>query len=229
MARQTVAVIMQHIGGTVNQDASVPTDGGADSTLWLNFLNRAQIEWAEVWDWEELRKVFYPTILGTTNLTIPLPLDFRKLSAPVLNYSYGISDGQPWEEVPADRIQFKNLQADRFFTVTGEPFGGYFLQWYPNPLESGASGGIPYYSTPTSLASQSTMPACPNSEFLAQRVIAYILESRSDPRYQDEEIKARNMLNQMVENSQLMKFSSYVNPINIITREQRRSFRIGRN
>lgn len=220
---------MQHISATVNQDPTQPTDGSTDFNLWMAFLNRAQIEWAEAWDWEELRKVYYPTISGTTTATIPLPQDFRKMSAPVLNYSVGISDGQPWEEVPADRLQFKNISSDYFFIHTGDLSNGHFLQWYPATLASGASLAIPYYSMPTSLASATQYPVVPDSEFLAQRVIAYVLESRSDPRYQDEENKARERLLTMVENANLMKFNSYVNPIKIMTMEQRKAFRLGRN
>lgn len=229
MARNTVSQIMANIGSTVNQDPTVPTNGSADFNLWLSFMNRAQVEWAESHDWEELRKIYYPTITGLTNLTINLPLDFRKLSAPILNYSFGIADGQPWEEVPADRIQFKNLQSDRFFSLGGDPFNGHFLNWYPMTLASGASIAIPYYSMPTALAAAGDVPMIPDSEFLAQRTIAYVLESRSDSRYQDEEEKARERLLQMVENSDLMKFNSYVNPIRIMTAENRRSFRLGRN
>lgn len=229
MARQSIGEIFQHIGATVNQDPTQPADGSADFNLWLAFLNRAQIEWAEAYDWEELRKVYYPSIQGATNATITLPADFRKLSAPILNYSVGIQDGQPWEEVPADRLQFKNTQSDRFFVETGDPFNGHYLQWYPATMASGASIAIPYYSMPTSLASATQFPVMPDSEFLAQRVIAYVLESRSDPRYQDEENKARERLMNMVENASLMKFNSYVNPIRIMTTENRRSFRLGRN
>ncbi len=229
MARQSVSEIFAHIGATVNQDPTPPSDGGADFMLWMSFLNRAQVEWAESYDWEELRKVFYPQIGGTTNVTIALPLDFRKLSAPILNYSVGIQDGQPWMEEPADRLQFHNLQNDRFFVVTGEPFGGHFMQWYPATLASGASIAIPYYSMPTSLASATQIPVMPDSEYMAQRVIAYVLESRSDPRYQDEENKARERLLNMVNNAQVMKFNSYENPIRIMTSENRRAFRLGRN
>lgn len=229
MAKQSIGQIMQHIGATVNQDPTQPADGSTDFNLWVSFLNRSQIEWAEAYDWEELRKVYRPTIGGTTNATIALPDDFRKISAPILNYSVGINDGQPWEEVPADRLSFKNPVSDMFFIITGDPAFGHFMQWYPATLGSGASLAIPYYSMPTSLASATQFPVMPDSEFLAQRVIAYVLESRSDPRYQDEENKARERLLQMVENAELMKYSSHVNPIRIMTAEQRKSFRLGRN
>ena len=228
MARQTVSEIFAHIGSTVNQDPSVPTDGSADFLLWMSFLNRAQIEWAESYDWEELRKVYYPSITGFSQATIALPLDFRKLSAPILNYSVGIQDGQPWEEVPADRLQWKNTVSDRFFIVTGDS-NGHYMNWYPATIASGASIAIPYYSMPTSLASVTQYTVTPDGEYLAQRVIAYVLETRSDPRYQDEEQKARERLLQMVENANLIKFSSYVNPVRIMTQENRKSFRLGRN
>jgi hypothetical protein len=58
MARQSVGQILQNISATVNQDQTQPTDGGADFLLWLNFINRAQIEWAEAIDWEQLKKTY---------------------------------------------------------------------------------------------------------------------------------------------------------------------------
>ena len=220
---------MGHCGLTVNQDGAVPTVGSADFNLWLGFLNRSQQEAAQAHDWEELRKVYQPAIGGMTNATISLPADYRKMSAPVLNFSVGVQDGQPWEEVPADRLQFKNTTSDRFFIVTGDPSGGHYMKWNPATLASGASIYIPYYAIPTPLTALTDTPWLPDSEFLTQRTIAYVLESRSDPRYQDEELKARERLMQMVENSNLAKYNSYNNPIKIMTSEQRRGFRLGRN
>jgi hypothetical protein len=220
---------MQGISATVNQDPTQPIDGSSDFNLWMAFLNRAQAEYVQAYDWEELRKLYWPTFSGLTNATIPMPSDYRKISAPVLNYSFGIQDGQPWEEVPADHLQFKNPESDFFFYTFGDPANGYFLQWYPATIASGTSLSIPYYSVPTSLASATQELGMIDPEFLTQRVIAYVFESRSDPRYQDEENKARERLLNMVENSSVSKFNSYVNPIRIMTSEQRRSFRLGRN
>ncbi|MFQ6413442.1 hypothetical protein, partial [Streptococcus pneumoniae] len=86
----------------------------------------------------------------------------------------------------------------KWFYVQGDPNGGFNLQWNPGDTTkigaSGATIALSYYSMPTSLVSASQYPVIPDSEFLTQRTIAYVLEARSDPRYQDEERKARERL-----------------------------------
>ena len=233
MARLTVGQIMQNIGATVNQDASQPQDGSADWTLWLQFINRAQIEWAESYDWEELKKWYYPNVALATNASqasIGLPLDFRKVAAPVVNYWIGASNvvGDAWTEIlPERKTQMSPI--DRYFYIEGDPNGGHYMTWNPGYSASGASIEIPYYYMPTSLTSSTQYPVIPDSEFLVNRTIAYVFEARSDPRFQEQEVKSRERLLQMVENSSLAKYSSYNNPIRIQTPENKSNFRIGRN
>lgn len=229
MARQSVGAILKSISATVNQDPTQPTDGSADFLLWIQFINRAQIEWAEAFDWDVLLKTYSPAIQGTSTATIALPQDFRKLSGPVKNWSTGLTDGEDWSEEIPDRLSAHRLANDKFFILHGDESNGFFLNWYPATLASGASITIPYYSMPTSLASATQFPVIPDSEFLVTRTIAYVLEARSDPRFQSQEVKARERLLNMVENSSVAKYNSYVNPIKIYSPEARKNFRFGRN
>lgn len=237
MARQTVGTMLSNIGATVNQDPAQPADGTADWTLWLFFINRAQIEWAEANDWEQLKKTYYTTIsLGTgySMASIGLPLDFRKLSGPVVNWSTGDPQGTTWAEILPERKEEYNSNADKYFWLRGDPSNGYSLQWNiavwgQQTGGSGATIEVSYYSMPTSLVSSTQYPVVPDSEFLVQRTIAYVLESRSDARYQDEEQKARERLLTMIENANVAKYESYVNPITILTPENKQHFRLGRN
>lgn len=228
MARQTVSTIFSNIAATVNQSPTPPADGGADFLLWLQFINRAQIEWAESYDWEELRKVYNPTISNASTATITLPANFRKLSGPVKYYDGSIAEGLDWPQQIPEQISL-NTVTDRFFTLNGDPSNGYFLQWNPATLPSGASMSIPYFSMPTSLVSGTQYPVMPDTEFLVNRTVGYILEGRSDPRYQDQERKAREKLLQMVENADLMRYNAYTNKDYVKTTEVRKGFRIGRN
>jgi hypothetical protein len=235
MARQSVGQILQNISATVNQDPTQPTDGGADFLLWLNFINRAQVEWAEAFDWEQLKKTHLTSLVipsGGSIASIGLPLDFRKLSGPVINWSTGVTGGEGWPEILPERLMMQGT-TDKFFFAQGDPSGGYNLQWYPgsttNVGASGATISITYYSMPTSLVSSTQYPITPDSEFIAQRTIAYVLEARSDPRYQDEERKARERLLTMIENASVAKYESYVSPTKILTPENRQGFRLGRN
>lgn len=199
--------------------------------MWLNFINRAQIEWAEANDWEALKKPYYPIlsqISPASTTSVGLPLDFRKLAGPIINYSTGVSGGEAWPEQLAERKLMQSTSS-KFFYIQGDPSNGYSLQWYPGTLMSGATVEINYYSMPTSLVSATQYPVIPDSDFLTQRTIAYVLEARSDPRYQDEEQKAREKLITMIENANIAKYESYVNPISILTPENRRGFRFGKN
>ena len=223
--------MLQNISATVNQDPSQPTDGSADWLLWMQFINRSQVEWAESNDWEQLKKYYYPIISQlspSSYSSVGLPGDFRKLAGPIINYSTGIDGGESWPEIlPERKLLYRT--ADKWFFVFGDPSNGYSLQWNPGTLASGVTLEISYYSMPTSLVSSSQYPVTPDSEFLTQRTIAYVLEARSDPRYQDEERKARERLLTMIENGNVAKYESYVSPQRILTPENRGGFRVGRN
>jgi len=235
MAYLSIGQIMQNIAATVNQDPTQPTDGSADWLLWLFFINRSQLEWVNSYDWEVLKKTYYTTLVTATNYSLAsvgLPPDFRKLSGPVVNLSTGVEGGMGWPEIlPEDQLIYST--DEKWFYVQGDSTNGFSLQWnFGDHFSLGASGAtiqIPYYSMPTSMVSSNQYPVIPDSEFLTQRTIAYVLESRSDPRYQDEEAKAREKLLTMIENAGVAKYESYVSPQPVRTTEFRRNFRLGKN
>lgn len=222
---------MSNISSTVNQDPTQPTSGSADFLLWIQFINRAQVEWAEAYDWEVTKVLYHPTVATNTLssfTSIGLPLNFRKLGGPVINYSSGLNGGETWpQELPEHVLE--HADSDKFFTVNGDPSNGYYLLWSPGTLVSGASIEINYYSMPTTLTASNDVPIMPDSEFLVNRTVAYVLEARSDPRYQDQERKAREKLLQMIDNQNLDKFNPYTNPLPVLTPERRNHFRFGRN
>lgn len=233
MATLTVQEIFGHVAATVNLDQTQPAAGSTDYSLWVEFLQRAQAEWAEAYDWEELRKFFYPNITWVSNVsislaTISLPSDFRKVAAAPIDWSAGNSNGIPWPEtLPEQRMLYASR--DKYFFVMGDMNNGYNMLWNPGTLSSGASIEIQYFAIPASLASSGQVTACPDSQYLADRTIAYILEARFDNRYQSVEVKARERLLQMIENANAKKYSSYANPNFVITTTRRQGFRLGRD
>ena len=230
MARLTVSQILTQIASTVNQEATAPTSGGAEYNLWLSFINRAQAEWAEASDWEELRKYGYPTITGTSQATVTLPADFRKSAAPPRLYNTGnTTDGEEFPNIPVeDRSLYSTT--DKYVYELGNYSDGHSIIFHPATLASGASLVIQYFSTPTSLASPAEIPAISDSQYLIDRTISYIFEARSDPRFQQQESKAREKLMQMVESSNLAKYNAYNNPQYVKNGPlQRAGFRVGRD
>lgn len=229
MARLTVNEIMTQVAATVNQEATAPTDGSSEWSLWLAFINRATNEWAEANDWEELRKVFRPSVSGVSQATVALPGDFKKIaSAPKLNL-LNATDPQEFPEIlPEQAGLYQSI--DQYIEVRGNISDGFNMIFHPGTLASGASLSIHYFSTPTALASGTQVPALGDSQYLADRVIGYILEARSDPRFQQQESKAREKLLNMVEQSNLAKYSSYANPNPVMTSPLRKmGFRLGRD
>lgn len=224
--RLSVQAIMESVSASTNQEASLPT--GSEYTLWLSYLNRAIAEWANSHDWEDLKKTFSPTISGTSQTTVPLPLDFRTFAGPVKHWGTGISEGEDWPIILEEKMSLQH-QDDHYLYVRGDISSGYNLIWNPGTLASGASLSVPYFSMPTSLASPAQVPVVPDSQFLVDRSIAFILEARSDPRYQNAEENARNKLVQMIENSDSAKYNSYINPSYVESVNKRTGFRIGRN
>lgn len=205
----------------------MPSAGGAEFNQWLSFTNRAVAEFAQAHDWEVLRKEFRPTLSGLTNATIPLPDDFRKLaSSPVL--WGGTAGGKEWSEIPPEQQHFYDTTED-WVQVWGDISGGYNLIWNPCTLASGASVTIQYFSVPTSLASPAQIPVVTDSQYLIDRVMAFIFEARSDPRFQQAEVKAREKLMNMIENADSAKYNPYGQASQIMTNEQRRGFRLGRD
>lgn len=217
---------MVMVAATVNQEATPPTTGGAEYDLWLEYINRALEEWGQSHDWDALRKFYYPTITG--GATVSLPDDFRKLGGPVKMYSSASEVPKEFPLVLPERTGGMN-PSEQFITITGDSSVGQSLLFHPGTLASGASLEVLYFCTPTSLASPSQITQVPDAQYLIDRTIAYIFESRSDPRFQIMEAKAKDKLLMMIENANAATYTSYSNQAPVQTTLQKLRFRMGRD
>lgn len=228
--RLTVNQIMTQVASTVNQEAVAPSDGSSEWSLWLAFINRSLDEWSEAGDWEVTRKYFYPT--AVSGATAPLPLDFKNLAGPVRNWSDEEAvNGNPREFNylrDEDRDSRDGLTS-KYVMLTGDTSTGKSLVFNPATLASGASLEVTYFSMPTSLASGSQYPVVPDPQFLIDRTIAFIFQARSDPRFQDQEGKAREKLLNMVGKADEDSFTNHSNQTYTKNATQKAGFRIGRN
>lgn len=218
---------MRQIASTVNQEATAPTEGSSEWSLWLDYINRSYQEWAESNDWEALRRRFYPGVTGASLASITMPGDYRKLAkSPKI---WGETEtGVDFPEVLPEQEDLYAIN-DKFVTVVGNQTEGYTMVFHPGTLSSGASIQIDYFSMPTSLASNVEIPITQDPQYLVDRTIAYIFEARSDPRFQIEENKARERLLTMIENMNAAKYNSYSNPNQLVTPERKVGFRLGRD
>ena len=224
--RFSVTEIFSQVAATVNQEPDAPSGGSSEYNLWLQYTNRAVDEWANANDWESLRKVFYPGITGLSLASVSLPLDFKKLAG----YPKVYGETETGTQFPEIIEEEEGLYSsnDKYVTITGGP-NGRSIVFHPGTLASGASVSIPYYATPTSLASPAEIPLVQDSQFIVDRIIGYIFEARSDGRFQLQEQKARERLLQMIEDDNLSKFNSYAGTSPVKNSLRKQNFRVGRD
>lgn len=228
MARKNVTDIMRQIAGTVNQEATAPTAGSDEYNLWLQYLNRSQEEWSEAFDWESNRKYYWPSITGVSLASVALPLQYKKLAAAPLLYGSTFDSPVEYSYILNEDEQMYGAQ-DRYVKLTGDISTGKSLVFHPATLASGASLCIQYFAYPSTLSSASQYVSMEDPQFIVDRTIAYIFESRSDPRFQIEETKARERLLGMIENANDEKFNSYAATSYVPSTLSRNSFRVGRD
>ena len=113
--------------------------------------------------------------------------------------------------------------------LTGDNATGKTLVFNPPTMASGASLYIQYFASPSTLSHASQYIIMDDSQFIVDRTIAYIFESRSDPRFQIEETKARERLLSMVEGANEAKYSSYASVSYVPSTLGRAKFRVGRD
>lgn len=228
MARLTISEIFKEIASTVNQEATSPTSGGDEFNLWLQYTNRSIFEWSQATDWEPLRKTFFPSITGVSQATVSMPLDFRKIAAEPRLYVDGLTEGEGFPAVLPEQSGLYGSN-DKYITTTGDISSGFSLIFHPATIASGASLAIQYFSTPTSLATTTDIPVVPDSQFVIDRVIAYIFAARSDARFQLQENTARERLLNMVENNTAGHYNSYAGQNPVLNSLQKQGFRVGRD
>lgn len=194
----SVDEIQSRLAATLDQDPNSGNISTTEYALRLNFLNQAQREWAEAWDWKVLYKEYFTqTSTSTGNASVTLPSDFRKLSS----YPLVTFDGTTTEEFSEIRPQEDRgfTASDRYSYVLGNPAVNYTLVLRGPNLVSGASIKVGYFSSPQSLASPADVPAVPNPDFLVKRTLAYWWEAREDSRFVNAKREADNILRNMIE------------------------------
>lgn len=198
----------------------------ADYAQRLVFLNMAQQEWAETYDWSVLFKRYGVLVSTSTgNASIALPADFRKLAAEVAIVHDNATDGF-FENRPPEGTRYHH--DERRVEILGNPQEGYTLRVYGVDLASGASVSVPYYSVPTSLSTSSQVSPVPNPDYLVKRAIAYWWESREDPRFPQMKQDAERILSNMIEYENVFGEGSSADRVRTVE-ETRYNFRMGRD
>ena len=199
----TVDDVQSRVAAVVDQDEDTDNISSTDYSLRLEYINRRERTWAETGKWQALYTE-YNSIASTStgNASVALPTNFRMLAArPKITY-----DGVTTVTFPEIRGQEESTftpSADRYVKVMGNDSVGHVLYVNStlanNDMASGASIFVPYFSTPSSLASPTNTIICPNPDYIVQGVIADIWEAREDAKFQQAQIQANLILQNMLE------------------------------
>lgn len=227
----SVSEIQARISAIVDQDPTSVTEGDETWATRLKFINMAQTEWQELYDWQALYKE-YNTQTSTVsgNTSVSLPSDFRKLSS-FPKIALG-NDAREFPEVRAQERSQKN-SSDKFVYFLGNPANGYTMVvnsgLADGQLPSGASIFVPYYATAQSLVSGSDVSMIPDPSYLVQRAVALHWEASDDARFPQAKTEADKLLQRLLERENV--FSEAANDESRVrtVEEKRHSFRIGRN
>jgi hypothetical protein len=191
--RQTLEQILQDIGGYVDQEVTTPT--GSDLTSRKAYVNRALIEWADVYDWEQLNQTYTFNISYASTVSLSLPTNFKKPMSAL--YEYNSTTPTEYEIVSKDD-RFSLSPSDNYCYLSGDPADGHVLI-VPKGLASGASVVMDIQAYPSSYATLTDYSQIPNTDYLVQRAISLVLEARGDARFPIARAEADRILANMIE------------------------------
>ena len=223
----TLDGIQEKVAAVLDQNESTSAISAADYSLRRTYINMAQREWSEAYDWKSLyRESSLRVSTSTGNASVLLPLDFRKLANfPKITYD-GVTTEFFHEIRPQEKYMFADT--DRFIYIMGDQNAGHIMFINVSTLASGASIQLPYYRSPASLVSPADISMCPNPEYLVQRSLAYWWESGSDARFPQAKAESDKILKQMLEHEQVYG-EGYDNKVYTVERTDFNSFRWGKS
>jgi len=180
----TLEQILKNANAYVDLEFDLPT--GDDLNVRINYAQRAVDEWASAYQWRQLKNTFYPL---TTGATVSLPSDFREL---VGVPRQGTVDFP--EIAPEDRNS--KQPSDNYLYILGNRSEGYFANI--NAFVTGATLSMTYQRYPSNMATLSSVCEVPDPDFVTQKVISYVLQSRTDERFPIIEAEAKRLLSNMM-------------------------------
>lgn len=161
----------------VDQENTVPS--GTDLATRTAYANRALNEWSDFTDWEDLTSAYLFTGITEGATTLSLPATFRKPMGPLAVYTG--TTPTLYKLIPRDE-RFSIDSTGNYCYLEGNLDSGYNLT-VPKGLTSGASCLMDIQSFPTSLLSLCSVIPTKSSDYVAQRIISLVLESRGDDRF----------------------------------------------
>ena len=167
-------------------DLAAELPAGDDLDVRIDYAKQAVREWADSYRWKELST---PATIFATLGTVSLA-NFKELEAVPVDYF-----GNEYPEIrPADRTQ-KEV-SDRYCYIEGNEAKGYIATF--NGLASLATLSITYQRQPSNMATLTDVCEVPDDQFVVNKVVSLVLQSRSDERFPQVEANAQRLLANMI-------------------------------
>lgn len=167
-------------------DLAAELPAGDDLDVRIDYAKQAVREWADSYRWKELST---PATIFATLGTISLA-NFKELEAVPVDYW-----GNEYPEIrPADRTQ-KEV-SDRYCYIEGNEAKGYIATF--NAIASLATLSITYQRQPSNMATLTDVCEVPDDQFVVNKVVSLVLQSRSDERFPQVEANAQRLLANMI-------------------------------
>lgn len=190
----TLSQILTDVNSYLDLSAELPV--GDDLGVRISYAQQAVREWADSYQWPELKTQLSPTLASLASLSIP---NFKELLAPPQEF---LSEGnyRPYPQIrPEDR--FSKSPSDYYCYILGNEAAGFSINF--NNIGVGATISIPYQRHPSNMATLSDVCEVPDDQFVKTKVISYVLQSRSDERFPIVEAEAQRLLGNMIGRSQI--------------------------
>ena len=180
----TLSDILIQANTYTDLEAILPT--GTDLVTRTNYANQAVKDAASLYTFPQFST---PYTVYATGATVSLPSDFRELESFPKYQSSGVDTDMPVFKAGVLSNETK------FGYVLGNPATGY------NLILSGISGAtisMLYQKYPTGFTTLTSVCELSDPEYVKQKVISYVLQSRNDDRFMVVERDAQTRLANMV-------------------------------
>lgn len=182
---RTLQQILINSNSYLDLEAAVPT--GDDLSVRIDYAQQAVREWADAYQWKELTT---PVTLVATLTTVSLPTNFKELQGKPKD-----TEGNYYPEIQPGQRVYQDV-SDKYSYLEGNQSRGYVLTL--NGLASLATLSITYQRQPSNMATLTDVCEVPDDQFVVQKVISLVLQSRSDERFPQVEANAQRLLGNMI-------------------------------
>jgi len=182
----TLSDILIAVNSYTDLEATLPT--GTDLTTRTSYANQAVRDAASLFNFPQLSTTYD---VYATGATISLPSTFRELEG----FPKWVTNGALTDIAIIKPSEVSSTNETRYAYVLGNPSAGYNL--ILNGI-SGATISILHQRYPTGFSTLTDICELPDPEYVKQKVISYVLQSRNDDRFMVAESDANTRLANMV-------------------------------